>query len=209
MPQYHYAKPFDFVRDFKNLQDAVKQLQLRSLGSLAHPVVQSETDVPATPYSSSAATFASITNAYSILGNDANDGTIYRLTAFGDLTTPASALQAHRWAVSVYGNTLATTSIAASGLTASNTYDWFVTATVAVMTSGSAGTIYCWVSGTISNHNINLSGSNSYALTGSSGGTVAVDTTADTTISLASEWAAVETAQIAHSYGSSWERIGQ
>jgi hypothetical protein len=30
MAKYQYAKPFDFVRDFKALQDAVKALQLRS-----------------------------------------------------------------------------------------------------------------------------------------------------------------------------------
>lgn len=33
MPKYQLAKPFDFVREFKNLQAAVKQLQIQNGGS--------------------------------------------------------------------------------------------------------------------------------------------------------------------------------
>jgi hypothetical protein len=173
------------------------------------PITQ--TDVPATPGKVTQATFTNLSKQYTYPANDGNSTTVYRLTAWGDLTTPSSALQACRWQLAALGlsgaSGLAEVSIAASALVASTTYEWRLTFDLIIKTAGSSGTVEAWANGSISVFGANLTGSNSFPLTSASGGTTA-NTTAASTIGLQAEWANTETNQQVQCYGSTLERIG-
>lgn len=176
-----------------------------------------QTDALAVPTVVTAATFQNLTAQFPILANNANTKTIYRLSAWGDLNTPASALQACRWAISAFGLTAgagaAMCSVAASNLSASLSYEWKVEAVVVIVASGASGTAHNWINGTISQFEgspsapINDSSANSIALTGGAGNTT-IDTTVDTTFGLQSEWAVVETGQQVRYFGGMLERLG-
>lgn len=165
---------------------------------------QAQTDT--TKYTVSQATLTQLTNAWPVTANTAVAGTVYRLTAWGSLTTPASSLQAPKWAIQAFGTQLATVAVAASALTASASYEWSLTGIVEIRTAGSSGTADAWLSGSLSQFSSNLSGSNSVPLTGAVGDT-SVSTASASTIGLQSEWAATETSQAMTCFGSVFETM--
>lgn len=186
MPQYQNAKPFDFVRDFKDLQNSVKRMQIVSPG--VHTVPANQTDVPLTPLVVTGTAFADLTQEWAIPAYDANPNTIYWLTAWGDIATGGTT-QVLTYQVSVFGQAMAPLKIGAAWFQASTTYEWEMRAKIMVRDST---TIKCWMTGTISMFGVNL---NPASVTQGSGGFVGAtgattfDPTTDSIISLQAEWA--------------------
>lgn len=182
-------------------------IQFYSTGGTGWYVGGAQTDVAVSPTTVTQATFTNLSKQWHYDGGDAVAGTIYRLTAWGDLATPASALQACTWQVEAFGVALASVAIAAAALIASQTYEWRLVCDVIIKTAGGSGSAENWMSGTISEFGVNLAGTNTYALTSAAGATT-VSTTASSTIGLQAKWAATETGQQVRYFGSTYERLG-
>lgn len=162
-----------------------------------------------TLYSTTAATNTQITNQYTVPANDANVGTTYRLTAWGDMHIAAlGSEQAAHWWVTAFGNTLTTVSIAsATEFTTGTFYSWHLTSTVQVTSTGSGGAANAWMSGVYGAFNTPQQEGNAGALANGTSGNAAA-TNAASTIYLQAAWSATETSQTMRCFGSTLERLG-
>ena len=170
------------------------------------PLTASDT----TTYTVTASTFTRLSNTWPVPANDNSAKTIYRLTAWGDLTTPASALQACRWRMNAFGQPVAQVSIAAAALAAGTTYDWSLTGIVQIISTGNSGTMRAKLSGSLGADGANLipgnTGSQSAGLA-SITDTTTIDTTTSTNITLQAEFAATEVSQQVRSIGNMMEKL--
>lgn len=154
-----------------------------------------------------------LSKAYNIPAGDPQVGTMYRLSAWGDVHTPAASPQAMKWTLQFGSTQLAGVAYAGTQYSISTFYEWYLTALVQVMAIGgsSSGTLDTWVSvnqGAFGvNQNPALAPPNCAGFAGASSGN-AVSTNTNNNLQLLGSWAAVETAQTARCFGSMLERLG-
>lgn len=168
------------------------------------PVNQTDT----TQHSVIASSFGLLSNAYNIVSGDANSGDVYRLTVCGN-GSQGAVVNTLSFTAIMFGVEAGTVTVGGTAFTASADFSWRVTCEVTILTSGAAGTAFVAVSGVIGEFGANQSSSN-----GNSGvfisqnSSVAVNTTAATTMSLAAEWGSMTDSPEITSYWSTLERLG-
>jgi hypothetical protein len=226
MPKYQHAKPFDFVRDFKNLQNNVKALQIRASGPSPQPnqlvtlasgftgyPVLSDTD--STVYTNANNGTQPMTLQWTIPANDASVDTSYEVWVPLALTTGTT--------VSVLGfkpyfnGALLGTSpnygtsngdqIGSTAMAISTIYTAKVRLTVVITGAGSGGAANFYIEGKVSLSG-NLQGTvDAWALSSQATG-VAFDTTAVNTVAVASVWNTAESGQTINSLVNTLTRKG-
>lgn len=187
------------------------------------------TDVanPVTDHTTTSLATLAGSTGFPINGNDANVGTTYRLTAWGDLQTGSSATSSFRWGIGCFNATcLSAGAVASVGIggaplgqwPASSFLEWMLMLNVQVTGTGSSGSAITSISGNLAkfqgatpsfNNLGNLVGTNtvdSYALIGGSSATV--NTTTGSTMAIQGFWGASNTGQRVRYFGSTFERLG-
>ena len=159
-------------------------------------------------YTLTSTSLVPMSRAYIIPAGDAQVGTLYRLSVWGDATYGATA-ESLAWSLIGWGNTYATAAWGQAPTLTNTTYEWYVTmiAQILVTGSGSSGSVQTWLTGTYGIFNTNL-GNAQYggALTGAIGlPDAGINTTAAGTLELQMKFGGPATA---HSYGSMLERLG-
>jgi hypothetical protein len=221
MPKYQKAKPFDFVRDFKDLQTSVKALQIRASGPSAQPnqlvtlasgftgyATLSDTDT--TTYTNANNATQPMTFEWIIPANDASVSTSYEVwvpmsgqTATG--TTETLGLKPYLDAVVV------TTSngdiIGATAIAANTAFTMKVLCTLVVTTTGAGGTAEIYIDGKYALTS-NVQGSGSTNSLSSQATSVAFDTTVAHTLAIASVWGAASSGQTIGSLANTFTRKG-
>jgi hypothetical protein len=148
-----------------------------------------------------------ITKQYSIPSGDAQIGTVYRVTAWGDVVTAGSPQSPQFW-LTAFGTTLCTAVF--SNVTASVTYEWVVTGLVQLTAIGGSGVANAWLTGTM-NVFTGAAGSinqtTGFAIAGAASGT-AVATNTSSVLGLEFDFRGSNSTQSSHSWGSMLERIG-
>jgi hypothetical protein len=169
-------------------------------------VPSSQSDI--TKYTVTTTTAVAVTNAYPIPALDPQVGTVYRLTAWGDVVNTTTA-QTITWSLVGWGLTLATATWGQAPQATSVTYEWVVTAIAQISGTGASGSVRTWLTGTLGLFNSNLGniGSTSYggALTGALGDT-AISTVAGATLGFQGKFGGAGPSM--HGNGSMLERLG-
>lgn len=158
----------------------------------------SQADISTFTVTATAAT--QCTTQWSIPANDANVGTVYRLTAMG-LGTQGSTQQSLRFRINP--GTSGPISTPAGFVTASSIFSWRLQAEMLVTATGSAGNAMVAASLTIGNTNNN----NNLGIAGFSQ-TVAIDTTVANPYYLLVFWGLAAGTPTVSCYSSIFERLG-
>jgi hypothetical protein len=155
-------------------------------------------------------TFANLTKQYPIPAGDANVGTIYRLSAWGDLVTGTTCFVTS-WDIVAFGSAFAIVQADRFWLQASTTYEWFMTCIIQVTSVGITGNVEGWINGAISMYSVNLNGTlttqGTQPLVSATGGTAA-NTASATTIGMQAKFATAIANQKMRCLGSTLERVG-
>lgn len=161
-----------------------------------------------------ATSFTALSTAWPIPANDAQPGTCYRFTFFGN-GTMGTAAELLYWELQVFGKSVCNITMGATFMAASANFGWGLTAIVEVLTTGSSGTMKTAMWGAISVFTSSSSGtllsggSNSSAATAGvvgQNGSNTIATNAATTATLVSQWGASGCSIT--SFGSVMERLG-
>jgi hypothetical protein len=147
-----------------------------------------------------------LTKAYSIPAGDPQVGTIYRLTAWGDIAIGANVTQM-TWSMVGWGATLATATWGTTQQSVSTTYEWMVTGIAQI--SATSGSVRTWLTGTIGLFGQNL-GNAQYggALTGAFGDTSIPATSGGNTLGFQGHLGGAASGYVPHGDGSILERLG-
>jgi hypothetical protein len=180
-------------------------------------MAQNDTDNTLHSTTAAVTSLAAISNQWVIPAGDAQVGTIYRLTAWGDVHTPASGNQALFFTLMGYAVPLVTAGAAVASVFQANnaSYEWMVTAVMQITATGaSTGLANGWMSGSIALFNApGTAGTpanatvNAGPIAGASSGS-GVNTAGGGTLFLAGGFSNVETGQTVRCFGSIIERLG-
>lgn len=161
-----------------------------------------------------ATSFTALSTAWAIPSNDAQPGTCYRFTFFGN-GTMGTAAELLYWELDVFGKSVCNITMGATFMSVSTNFGWGLTAIVEVLTTGSSGTMKTAMWGGISVFTSSSSGtllsggSNSSAATAGivgQNGSNTIATNAATTATLVAQWGASGCSIT--SFGSIMERLG-
>jgi hypothetical protein len=144
-----------------------------------------------------------ITKSWSIPAGDGQQGTVYRLQAWGEVNYNATTVCT--LSCVAYGFTVSCS--LGAGLNTNTSYEWVMTNIVQMRATGSSGTATVWMTGTYSQHSVNLGATLTHvALTNANGG-FAANTTIGQTISMQGSFAG-GSGNTVRCFGSILERLG-
>lgn len=153
--------------------------------------------------------YTQLSGQYIIPGGDADVGTAYRLTAFGNGTW-GSTQQELDLRVTLGGTQLTSSAVAAAAFSASASVRWRYCAVIIVASTGSAGTVVQNVSGEIVEAanplNPGTASTNAVALCAGQG-TTAFNTTISNAFQIEAKWAATTGAPAVTCLGTLFERL--
>lgn len=172
------------------------------------PAVQSDTSQNTV----TATSLTKITAVWPVNANDAQPGTVYRLSAAGRGTW-GSTQQQLTFALSCFGQSgMAQFTVGAVQFLASTPFSWKLTCEVIIVSTGATGQMRTSISGTLSvNNNTLLAGNGTVnATTGVTGetGTTTIDTTSNSNVTLQAQWSSTTGAPTITGHYSVFERLG-
>ena len=160
-----------------------------------------------------AASLTDLSNIYTIPASDAAAGTAYRLSAFGNGTWGSTA-QTLQFAACLAGSAVGSNppTIGSSAFSTSTAFRWDAQILLICATSGSTGTWYARINGSLSAYNTTLlpnTGSQcTLAFSYSNTTAVTQDTTVANTLSVRAAWGSTTGSPTLTCHGTTFERLG-
>jgi hypothetical protein len=171
-----------------------------------------QTDVTLNAVTQTVAT--GLSKSYTIPAGDPQVGTLYRITCWGDIHSPASAGGQLTWQLNMGGSEVVHITLGAANLTASTFYEWYLTSQFQYVATGSGGT-------GVSYMNVNMGQFSAIMQYGNGGTTVptggafaqgasgfGISTLAASSIQILGSYSSSVAAQTVRCFGSMLERLG-